>query len=310
MMQIIEGTTEFHIEGRSAVAIGKFDGIHRGHIKLLEYILAKKALGLEAVVFTFDPPVSAYFGRAGEKELSPLAEKRKIFEELGVDILVEFPLNAKTAAISAEEFVKKVLAFQMHAAYIAAGSDLSFGYRGIGNKDLLLRLSEACGYQVEIIDKVMEKEREISSTFVREAVEAGNMEMAAKLLGRSYSVTGIVEGGKKLGRKMGMPTLNLYPPKDKLLPPNGVYFSRVLCEEGQYTGITNIGEKPTVNHTGTVSVETYLYDFGKDIYGREIVTELLHFKRPEYKFAGVEELKQQMEKDIAEGKLYHCHKLP
>lgn len=310
MMQIIEGTTEFQIEGRSAVAIGKFDGIHRGHIKLLEYILAKKALGLKAVVFTFDPPASVFFGRSGERELSPLSEKRKIFEKLGVDILVEFPLNANTAAIPAEEFVENILVFQMHAAYIAAGSDLSFGYKGIGNKDLLLQLSETCGYQVEIIDKVMEGEREISSTFVREEVEAGNMEMAARLLGRSYSVTGIVENGKKLGRKLGMPTLNLYPPQDKLLPPNGVYFSRVLCEEGQYTGITNIGKKPTVNHTGTVSVETYLYDFEKDMYGREIVTELLHFKRPEYKFDGVEELKQQMERDIAEGRLYHCHKLP
>lgn len=310
MMQIIEGTTEFQIEGSSAVAIGKFDGIHRGHIRLLKNILAKKALGLKAVVFTFDPPVSVFFGKLSEKELSPLEEKRKFFEELGIDVLVEFPLNDNTASISAEVFVERILAFQMHTKYIAAGSDLSFGYKGSGNKELLLALAEKFDYQVEIIPKVTEGEREISSSYVREEVEAGHMEMAGKLLGRSYSITGTVESGKKLGRKLGMPTLNLYPPKEKLLPPNGVYFSKVLCGQEEYKGITNIGRKPTVNDTGSVSVETYLYDFKGDIYGREIVTKLLHFKRPEHKFSGVEELKRQMEKDIAEGRLYHYHNLP
>ncbi|MGN1181051.1 MAG: riboflavin biosynthesis protein RibF [Suilimivivens sp.] len=307
-MQIIEGTAEFQIDGRSAIAIGKFDGIHRGHIRLLEHILAKKSLGLKAVAFTFDPPASVFFGRAGDRELSPIAEKRKFFEELGIDILVEFPLNNETASTPAAVFVEKILAFQMHASYIAAGSDLSFGYRGSGNKELLQEYAEKFDYQVEIIDKVMEGEREISSSYVREEVEAGNMEMVSKLLARDYSVTGTVEGGKKLGRKLGMPTLNLYPPKDKLLPPNGVYYSRVVCGEEIYNGITNIGNKPTVNDTVKLSVETYLYDFEGDLYGREIETQLLHFRRPEYKFVGVEALKKQMEQDIAAGRLYHDHK--
>ncbi|MGN0376258.1 MAG: bifunctional riboflavin kinase/FAD synthetase [Suilimivivens sp.] len=309
-MQIIEGTAEFQMEGRNAIAIGKFDGIHRGHIELLKHILAKKALGLKTVVFTFDPPASVFFGRAGEKELSPLSEKRRFFEGLGIDVLVEFPLNKETAATPAEDFIEKILVSRMHAAYIAAGSDLSFGYKGRGNKELLMEQSEKFGYQVEIITKVMEGEREISSSYVREEVEAGNMEMAARLLGRNYSVTGIVESGRKLGRRLGMPTLNLYPPKDKLLPPSGVYFSRVLCGEEIYNGITNIGNKPTVNDTPRISVETYLYDFEGNLYGREIETQLLHFRRPEYKFAGVEVLKKQMEEDIAAGRLYHCHELP
>lgn len=304
-MQIIKGKVEFQIEGRSAVAIGKFDGIHRGHRKLLEYILAKKALGLKAVVFTFDPPASVFFGKQWEKELSPLSEKRSFFEGLGIDVLIEFPLNRETAAISAEVFVEKILAFQMHAAYIAAGSDLSFGYKGSGNKELLQELSARYDYQAEIIDKVLYGEREISSTFVREEIEAGNMETAAQLLGRNYSITGRVEPGRKLGRRLGMPTLNLYPLEDKLLPPRGVYYSKVLCDGKIYAGITNIGKKPTVNSTEKVSVETYLYDFDGDLYGRRIETQLLHFKRPEHKFATVEELKEQMIKDISEGKRYH-----
>ena len=304
-MQIIKGTTEFQIEGRSAIAIGKFDGIHEGHIKLLSYILAKKAEGLKAVVFTFDPPASVFFGKAGDRELSPLSEKRKFFEKLGIDILVEFPLNHETASITAEYFIEKVLVFQMHAAYIAAGCDLSFGYKGRGNKELLQNLSAEYGYRTEIIPKVMEGEREISSSYVREEVEAGNMETVKKLLGRAYCVTGTVEEGRKLGRRIGMPTLNLYPQEDKLLPPYGVYFSRALFEENVYQGITNIGKKPTVNQTDAVSVETYLYDFHENMYGREITVELLHFKRPEYKFSGVEELKKQMEEDIAAGRFYH-----
>lgn len=304
-MQIIKDTVEFQIEDRSAVAIGKFDGIHRGHIALLDHILAQKENGFKAVVFTFDPPVSVFFGKAEEKGLSTTEEKRAFFEKLGIDILIEFPLNKETAATPAEKFVEKILKGRMNAAYIAAGSDLSFGYKGKGDKELLKKLSFSFDYQVEIIDKISDGEREISSSYVREEVEAGNMEKVSDLLGRNYSVTGLVETGKKLGRRLGMPTVNIYPPRDKLLPPNGVYYSKVITEESVYDGITNIGSKPTVNDTQALSVETYLYDFSGDMYGEKIVIELIRFKRPERKFESVEELKEQMEADVADGKKFH-----
>lgn len=304
-MQIIQGTTEFRIEGRSAIAIGKFDGIHRGHIELLGHILNQKKRGLQGVVFTFDPPPSVFFGKSGEKELSPIEEKRKFFGELGIDILVEFPLNRESAAISAEDFVEKILAGQMNAAYIAAGEDLSFGYQGKGDKELLKKLSDRFGYETEIIHKVSDGSREISSSYVREELEKGNMEKVSHLLGRNYSITGFVETGKKLGRRLGMPTMNLYPRENKLLPPNGVYYSRILRGGESYKGITNIGRKPTVNNTQTVSVETYLYDFTEDMYGKEVVVELIHFKRPEQKFEDVSRLKKQMETDVKDGKKFH-----
>ncbi len=196
----------------------------------------------------------------------------------------------------------------MQAGYIAAGADVSFGYKGLGNKELLIRMAGQLDYQVEIINKVYEEAREISSTYVREEVEKGDMEKTARLLGRFYSFEGQVERGNRLGRKLGMPTLNLYPEREKLLPPKGVYYSRVLFEGGTYPGITNIGLKPTVNSTSHISVETYLYDFDKDMYGRKIVTELLQFKRPEQKFESVEMLKTQMEKDIAQGRMFHLKK--
>lgn len=307
-MKIICDTTEFQMEQKSAVAMGKFDGVHRGHMELLSHIIQMKKKKMAAVVFTFHPSAAVFFGQSKEAELTTRYEKRQLFESMGVDVLVEFPLNKETAATSPEEFVEKILARQMQAGYIAAGADVSFGYKGLGNKELLIRMAGQLDYQVEIINKVYEEAREISSTYVREEVEKGDMEKTARLLGRFYSFEGQVERGNRLGRKLGMPTLNLYPEREKLLPPKGVYYSRVLFEGGTYPGITNIGLKPTVNSTSHISVETYLYDFDKDMYGRKIVTELLQFKRPEQKFESVEMLKTQMEKDIAQGRMFHLKK--
>lgn len=304
-MEIICDTTEFQLKKKSAVAIGKFDGLHRGHRQLLSHILRQKEQGMCPVVFTFYPSASVFFGQTSANELTTRDEKRKLFQEMGIDLLIEFPLNQNTAAISPEDFVRKILVEQMKAGYIGAGTDLSFGYRGRGDKNLLIQMSEELGYQVQIIDKVYYKDREISSTYVREMVELGDMITAKELLGRYYGFEGRVREGNRLGRRLGMPTLNLYPVTEKLLPPKGVYFSRVLYENCIYPGITNIGEKPTVNQSGTVSVETYLYDFDKDMYGKEIVTELLQFKRAEKRFENVQELKLQMEKDIEEGRNYH-----
>ena len=305
LMEIIHDTTKFHIGQETAVAIGKFEGIHTGHIRLLSHILKQKEKGRLAVVFTFHPSAAVFFGQASSMELTTRQEKRKLFEKMGVDILIEFPLNKETAATMPEEFIRQILAARMNAAYIAAGEDLSFGYKGMGNKELLIKYAEVYGYEIEIIQKVFYGNREISSTFVREEVEKGDMALVRGLLGRYYSFEGRVREGNRLGRKLGMPTLNLYPPGEKLLPPKGVYYSRVFCDNCMYPGITNIGKKPTVNEDDVVSVETYLYDFDKDMYGKEIVTELLQFKRPEQKFEDVAQLKGQMEMDIAQGREFH-----
>lgn len=303
-MEIIKDTTDFQLKYGSAAAIGKFDGIHKGHVTLLSHILKQKEQGLKAVAFTFHPSAAAFFGQAKGTELTTRDEKRKMFEKLGIDILIEFPLNSQTAATPAEEFVRKILVQQMKAVYIAAGEDVSFGYKGLGNKELLCKLAGELGYQVRIIDKVYCRGQEISSSLVRMMVEKGDMPMVRELLGRPYSFDGEVEPGNRLGRRLGMPTVNLYPVKEKLLPPKGVYFSQVIYKNHIYQGITNIGQKPTVKENGNISVETYLYGFTGDLYGKEIVTELLQFKRPEQKFENVEALKRQMERDIQEGAVF------
>lgn len=302
-MQIIEQTTTFKLARKSAVAIGKFDGVHLGHQALIHKITGQKNNGLLSTVFTFDMSASAFFG--GEaKELTTRNEKRMIFERLGVDILIEFPLNEVTAATEPEAFVHGFLAEQMRASYICAGPDLSFGKKGAGNYETLVRFAGEHGYQVELIDKVMVEGEEVSSTRVREAVRQGHMKEAAQMLGAPYSVSGHVEHGKKLGRTIGMPTANLIPAKDKLLPPNGVYYSEVVVDGMEYKGISNVGCKPTVSDSMLMGVETYLYDFSGDIYGREICVRFLAFRRPEMRFDSVESLKLQMMRDIAAGERY------
>lgn len=310
-MQIIEKETTFQLHKASAVAIGKFDGIHKGHQSLLRHVLEQKDKGLQAVVFTFDPSPAVLFhkllkNRAGTSlpELTTKREKRKLFAELGIDVLIEFPLTYESAAMPAERFIEQVLAGQMKAAYIAAGTDLSFGKEGKGDTALLKKYAGECGYRTDIIEKVCLDGVEISSSYVRDVVKAGDMEKAERLIGEAYSVSGVVTHGKKLGRRLGMPTVNLLPEKEKLLPPYGVYFSEVMLGEHTYKGITNIGCKPTVNDEKQVGVETYLYDFAQDIYGKEITVRLFSFHRPEKKFDSVEGLKRQMAADIAEGRYY------
>ncbi len=302
-MHIIENTTEFQLDRPGAVAIGKFDGIHLGHQKLIQKIIEQKAKGYLATVFTFDTSAAAFFG-GEEKELTTREEKRIVFEKMGVDVLIEFPLNRETAATEPVEFVQRYLVSQMQAAYICAGTDLSFGRRGAGNYELLQQYADSYGYQVELIDKVRMDGEEVSSTRVREAVRTGQMEAAARMLGTPYSVSGTVEHGRRLGRTIGMPTANLLPEQDKLLPPNGVYYSKVLMGGRIYRSITNIGCKPTVSNEHIMGAETYLYDFDGDIYGKEITVQLLAFRRPEMKFDGVDSLKAQMQKDIAAGQIF------
>lgn len=304
-MQIIKETTEFVLTKPSVVAIGKFDGIHLGHQKLFSRVLEQKEKGLLAAVFTFDPPPEAFFSGRAAKELMSREEKRAAFERMGIDVLIEFPMNEESAATEPEDFIKEYLAHKMQAAVITAGTDISFGRKGAGDAGLLEKLSKDYGYRVEIIDNVSIAGERVSSTLIRKAVRLGDMEKAKLLLGAPYRISGIVSHGRELGRKLGMPTVNLAVPEDKLLPPSGVYYSRVRLDDICYFAISNIGYKPTVSSGNIPGVETYLYDFCEELYEKEITVELLDFKRPEQKFGSVGELKEQLQRDMKDGAVYH-----
>lgn len=297
-MKIITELDKLNIREKTAVAIGKFDGIHVGHKELLSKILDKKKDGLKATVFTFDPSPEEFFVGHPVTQLFTREEKLKAFKELGVDILVMFPLNDETAATDPEEFVRRILVDELKASYIAAGSDVSFGDKGKGDSKLLERLGKELSYELCIIDKVKIDGEEVSSTRVRNAVSDGDMDLTKRLLGTEYSVSGIVEHGNHLGRTIGVPTVNILPPAMKLLPPYGVYSSTVKVGGNEFKGMTNIGRKPTVSEKEKVGVETYIYDFDRDVYGEYIEVVLHSFVRPEIKFDNMEQLKKQIQQDI------------
>lgn len=304
-MEIITGTKEFYLEVPAAAAIGKFDGIHVGHRKLLAEILEQKKKKQKACVFTFDPEPSVYFGRTDGKELTTREEKRKIFEFIGVDVLVEYPMDKETASMPPQAFVSEILAGRLNITFLAAGYDVSFGAGGRGDAALLQRMAAENGYEVKIIEKVCFEGKEVSSTYVREEVEKGNMKLAGRLLGMPYTVSGQVLHGNRLGRTLGMPTVNLLPSARKLLPPNGVYYSAVQIDGRTYAGVSNIGYKPTVEEAEKrLGVETYIYDFDEEVYGRDIDVCLYEFRRPEKKFQSVEQLREQLERDVKAGREY------
>ena len=301
-MEIIAGTTDFYLEKDTAAAIGKFDGVHLGHRRLLEEILNKKKNGLAACVFTFDPTPAVLFGLSDGKELTTREEKRRLFEHLGIDILIEFPLTKETAATEPERFVTEILAKQMNTRFVAAGEDLSFGKNGAGNAELLEKMAPQLGFCARTIEKIEVDGIEVSSTYIRKLVEEGRMEEAEKMLGMPYTLVGRVEHGNHIGHTLGFPTVNLLPPAGKLLPPNGVYYAVVRYNGRAYKAISNVGTKPTVSFEKVMGVESYLYDFAQDIYGQEIEVALKSFRRPERRFGSLEELKKQLDLDIADGR--------
>lgn len=307
-MKIISNDTNFIMDDDCCVAIGKFDGIHIGHLEILRKLSDASKDGLRTVIFTFDPSPASFFSGKVIPELMTREEKRKIFEDLGVDYLYEYPLNEETASVEAETFIRRFLHEQLKARVIISGDDISFGKEGKGDERLLRSLSDELGYEVITINKVCIMGKTVSSTLVRNEVASGRMEDVTMLLGHPYRLMEKIVAGARLGRTIGMPTINMITCEGKLLPPNGVYYSRVWVNGNCYNALTNIGVKPTVKSDGEVVLESYLYDFEGDLYGMNAVVELLSFKRKETKFSGVEELAQQLLVDREDGKHYFSKK--
>ncbi len=302
-MKYIKNTTEFYIEENTVLSLGKFDGIHRGHELLLSHMAAKKKEGLAAAIFTFDIPPSRNVLGAASKVLTTNAEKMHIFERLGVDYLIECPFTQEIRCMEAEAFIEKIVR-QLHVKCMVVGQDFRFGHQRRGDYRMLLAQEKQLGYQAIVVEKMQEDARDISSTFIREEITAGNIAKANHLLGYRYFVTGEVVHGNQFGRTMGIPTMNQLPPEEKLLPPNGVYVTETVIGEKRYRGITNVGCKPTVGEKNPIGVETHLFDFEEDVYGRIVTVEFLASVRSERRFSSVEELKSQLQRDIVCGRTF------
>lgn len=302
-MKYIRNTTDFYIEENTVISLGKFDGFHRGHGRLLEHLEKKKKEGLKTVIFTFDIPPKRSVEGLEAKVLTTNEEKMHMFEQNGIDYLIECPFTPEIMCMEPEDFLEKIVR-QLHVCCIVAGEDFRFGHNRRGDGSMLRSYAKRYGYEALIVEKIKEDERDISSTFVREEIAKGNIGKANRLLGYRYFVTSVVEHGNRIGRTIGIPTINQIPAKEKLLPPNGVYITEVFIDDRKYCGVTNVGHKPTIPGENPIGVETHLLDFSADIYEKAVTVEFLEMIRPERKFASIEDLKAQMMNDIAYGRAY------
>ncbi|MBO7245810.1 MAG: bifunctional riboflavin kinase/FAD synthetase [Clostridia bacterium] len=287
------------ITGKTAVALGFFDGVHVGHKAVIENAVKySRENNIPAVVWTFlNSPKKASLS------ITDNDERKALFEALGVDILIAFPFSEDVKGLTKDKFVNTVLKENLNAQKVFCGFNYSFGAGGKGTPEELKQLCEKQDISVEISKEISVDGETVSSTRIREYIENGFPEKASRLLGRPYSISGTVTTGKKLGRTLGFPTANVHIPENKVFPKDGVYLTVTSFEGKSLYGITNIGTNPTVDEK-IRRAENFIFDFGEDIYGKEIEIEFLRFIRGERKFDSVELLAAQVKKDIETAKSY------
>lgn len=288
-------------EGTYALAIGFFDGLHKGHQTVIQNAVKEaKALGIKSAVMTFDPHPSHVLGGGRSKVgyITPFQEKVNILTSLGIDTLFVVKFDVALAALSPERFID-VFIKQLGVKHVTAGFDYSFGAKGAGTMEDMKEMSDGL-YETTVIGKVTDQEDKISSTRIRKLLGEGKVEEAASLLGRNFRTIGTVVHGEKNGRKLGFPTANVLPPKDSILPLNGVYAVRFTAKGKTYDGVCNVGVKPTFEQEQQQAiVEVHVLDFDGDLYGQEVTVEWIYFIREEKKFASFDALIEQIGKDKA-----------
>jgi len=294
-MQIISNNTEFIINEPTVVSIGKFDGDHIGHQKVFSVMRQiKEDEMLKCAAFSF-----AFFNAP---QISTLAEKRRLLKNEGMDYLIEFPFTDDIKTMEAEDFIRNVLIKKVNMKHIVAGTDCAFGHNKSGNAALLRSLSHELGYAVTIIDKITDGNVEISSSNIRELIISGDVERAAILDGRPYSISGIVEAGNRMGlSQLGFGTANILPEDGKLFPKEGVYLTRTKLSDGrQLYSMTNIGSNPTIRDDSLGHImrcETHIFGINEVLYGQFIEIEFLNHVRDEIHFSSLSELAMQLNKD-------------
>jgi len=283
------------------IALGNFDGVHNGHRKIINTMVkeAQKSAA-RSVVITFEPhPKKILEPNNCPKLLTTTQTKARLISELKVDVLVLCPFNKAIANLSSREFIEKILVKFFKPTVVYVGYNYSFGSSGIGTPELLKEYGKRFGFEVRIIPPVYWENKPISSTLIRNLLSRGDITLAKKCLGYWPFIEGKVVPGGRLGRNLGFPTANLFVSNNILLPSKGVYAGLVEVDAEIYSGIANIGVKPTVSNEEKIQVEVHLIDFKGNLYGKEIVFSLRRRIRDEIKFNTVKELKDQIEKDIA-----------
>ncbi len=290
-MKYITGIQSYHGTKKTAVTMGKFDGLHRGNQKLVDKIREYASDDCESVLCAFDMHRDAIMTN----------RERREHLEGKIDWLIDCPFTKDLKNMEAEDFIRDILCGKLGAAHIAVGRDFVFGHDKRGSVKMLEAFAGEYGYTLDVLEKERYHDIVISSTYIRDALAQGDVELAEKLLGYPYELTGIVQHGQQLGRTLGFPTMNIEPEAQKIMPRYGVYACRVKIDGKWYNGVGNAGVKPTVTDERRRLLEVYVYGYEGDAYGKEVTARFCGFERPEVKFGSMDELKEQVMKDMQYG---------
>lgn len=293
----------------TVVALGMFDGVHRGHEQLmLRANQLARAEGLKSVVYTFSKhPMATFAPERVPLQLDTRSERIRSIAQTGVDAAVLRPFDRAFAALTPEAFVR-LLCDGLKPKHIVIGFNYSFGCKGAGKAEDMIRLGKEYGFETHVVSEVSVCGAPVSSTRIRAAVAQGDMELAEELLGRPYQICGIVQEGKKLGRTLDFPTANLFYPKGKVLPPCGVYAARVTLRGREYIAAVNIGSHPTAPG-GAETIEANLIDYdGGECYGCHMRVTLCRRIREERKFDSLAHLREEVMKNREQVRAYFTEK--
>lgn len=299
-MQLVRGLENYQKHDSLYLALGNFDGVHKGHqILVNEAIAGAHQAGGRSGVLIFEPhPLKVLAPAMAPRMLVTLQRKLDLFAALGVDEVIIAQFTREVAQWSPQYFVQEILLKRLGVAGIYVGFNYTFGHKGAGNAELLSDYGSKDGFLVKVIPPVVIDETLVSSTEVRGRLEAGDVEMARRLLGYTPAISGVVVEGEKRGRSIGFPTANIQPPADMLVPQVGVYASMVKIGRQLHPAVLNIGQKPTFHDEYPLTIEAHLLNFSADFYHQEVEVLLIERLRSEQKFPNVEQLIAQINQDI------------
>lgn len=294
-----------NIECGTAVALGRFDAIHIGHIEIIKNtVVYAKENGILSLVYMFINDPAEFTSKKKILSVNTIEKRIAILEAIGVDIVVADNFDSNIMNISPDTFVNEFLVERFNAKFVSAGYNYHFGKCGAGNIDTLKALCEEKGIIVSGISEIKVNGKPVSSTIIRNKIADGEVKKVAELMGRHYSISGVVVRGDGIGReKLGFPTANIELPKTVVVAKNGVYVSKTYLDGKLYNSITNIGGKPTINNEPP-RAETYIDATLSDLYGKEIKVELYKYLRPVLKFESIDALAEQLSKDKIEMRKY------
>lgn len=289
----------------SVIALGNFDGVHKGHQELIKNAVdIAKQNGISSVVFTFaNHPMNVLKGTNVVKNIIDINEKAEVLEKLGVDYMVNVKFNDFIRKSEPDFFIERFLIKNLKMKHAVCGFNYTFGYMAKGDSSLLMQKGKELGFGVTIIPELKILDETVSSTRIRKLISEGKMKEYFECVGREYRIEGKVIEGQKFGRTIGFPTVNLNLLEEFVLPLNGVYITKTYVNNIEFKSVTNVGVKPTVG-SFSKNAETYIFDFKGDLYGQNVKIKFVDMLRPEMKFNSVEELTLQIKKDCLDASAY------